>query len=220
VMITSRKRETLERTAAEIGGSVAWFAGNAGDPQDADACVRATLDRIGSVDIMVNNAATNPYAGPLIDVDLPRFDKTMQVNVRGPLVWTQCAWRQWMKEHGGVVINIASVGGLATGAALGVYNVTKAAVIHMTKQLAAELGPQVRVNAIAPGLIRTDFSTVLWQGGRGEQVAQAYPLKRLGEPEDIAGAALYLAADTGSWITGETLVLDGGGLVSTTRMTA
>jgi len=220
VMITSRKRETLERTAAEIGGSVAWVAGNAGDPQDAEACMRATLDRFGSVDILVNNAATNPYAGPLIDVDLPRFDKTMQVNVRGPLVWTQCAWRQWMKEHGGVVINIASVGGLATGAALGVYNVTKAAVIHMTKQLAAELGPQVRVNAIAPGLIRTDFSTVLWQGGRGEQVAQAYPLKRLGEPEDIAGAALYLAADTGSWITGETLVLDGGGLVSTTRMTA
>lgn len=214
VMLSSRKAEQLQRAVAEIGGSTAWFAANAGDPEQAEACVRATVERFGALDVLVNNAAANPYAGPLIDVDLPRFDKTMQVNVRGALVWTQLAWRLWMQEHGGVVINISSVGGLDTSPLLGVYNVSKAALIHMTKQMAAELGPNVRVNAIAPGLIRTDFSQVLWEEGRGEQIAQAYPLKRLGEPGDVAAAAVYLAADSGSWITGHTLVLDGGSLVA------
>jgi NAD(P)-dependent dehydrogenase (short-subunit alcohol dehydrogenase family) len=217
VMITARKAETLQQTAAEIGAGVAWLTGHAGEPESADACVRATLERFGRLDILVNNAATNPYAGPLIDVDVPRFDKTVQVNLRGPLVWTQSAWRHWMKEHGGVVINISSVGGLATNSLLGLYNVTKAALIHMTKQLAAELGPKVRVNAIAPGLIRTDFAKVLWEGERGAQVAKAYPLKRLGEPEDVAAAAVYLAADSAAWITGHTIVLDGGGLVAFPR---
>ena len=217
VMITARKAETLQQAAMEIGSGVAWFAGHAGEPQSADAGVRAALERFGRLDILVNNAGTNPYAGPLIDVDVPRFDKTVQVNLRGPLVWTQQAWRQWMKERGGVVVNISSVGGFATNSVLGLYNVTKAALIHMTKQLAAELGPNVRVNAIAPGLIRTDFAKLLWEGGRGAQVAQMYPLKRLGEPEDVAAAAVYLAADNSSWITGHTIVLDGGGLVAFPR---
>jgi len=217
VMITARKTETLRQTAAEIGAGVEWLAGHAAEPESVGACVRATLERFGRLDILVNNAATNPYAGPLIDVDVPRFDKTVQVNLRGPLLWTQSAWRHWMQEHGGVVINISSVGGLATNSLLGLYNVTKAALIHMTKQLAAELGPKVRVNAIAPGLIRTDFAKVLWEGDRGAQVAQMYPLKRLGEPEDVAAAAVYLAADSASWITGHTIVLDGGGLVAFPR---
>jgi len=217
VMITARKAETLQQTATEIGNGVAWFAAHVGEPEHAERCVTATLERFGRLDILVNNAGTNPYAGPLIDVDLPRFDKTVQVNLRGPLVWTQQAWLQWMKEHGGVVINISSVGGFVTASVLGLYNVTKAALIHMTKQFAAELGPKVRVNAIAPGLIRTDFAKLLWEGGRGEQVAQMYPLKRLGEPEDVAAAAVYLAADSSSWITGHTIVLDGGGLIAFPR---
>jgi NAD(P)-dependent dehydrogenase (short-subunit alcohol dehydrogenase family) len=217
VMITARKAETLQQTAAEIGAGVAWCVAHAGEPQGAEAGVRAALERFGRLDILVNNAGTNPYAGPLIDVDLPRFDKTVQVNLRGPLVWTQEAWQQWMKGHGGVVINISSVGGFVTASLLGLYNVTKAALIHMTKQLAAELGPKVRVNAIAPGLIRTDFAKLLWEAGRGEQVAQVYPLKRLGEPEDVAAAAVYLAADSSSWITGHTIVLDGGGLIAFPR---
>ncbi len=215
VMITSRKADVCETAADEIGGSVDWVAGNAGDPADVDRVVEATLERFGAVDVLVNNAATNPYAGPTIDVDLPRWEKTLQVNLTGPLLWIQRCWEAWMREHGGVVVNVSSVGGLATNQILGVYDITKAALLHLTRQLAAELGPAgVRVNALAPGLVKTDFSRVLWEDGRGEEVAKAYPLKRLGEVDDIAGAALYLAADTGSWITGQTIVLDGGGLVS------
>lgn len=214
VTISSRKADELVHAAREIGPEVAYVAANAGDEGQAAHCVSAVMERFGRLDLLVNNAATNPYAGPLIEVDLPRFDKTVQVNLRGPLVWTQLAYRAWMKDNGGVVLNIASVGGLQTGPLLGVYNVTKAGLIHMTRQLAAELGPRVRVNAIAPGLVKTDFARLLWEEGRGEWVAQRYPLKRLGQPEDIAAAAVFLASEAASWITGETLVVDGGGLVA------
>jgi NAD(P)-dependent dehydrogenase (short-subunit alcohol dehydrogenase family) len=214
VMIVSRKADALEAAASEIGHGCQWQVANTGDPDQADHAVRATIERLGSLDVLVNNAATNPYAGPMIDVDLPRWDKTISVNVTAPLVWTQLAWRQWMQEHGGVVINISSVGGLATNPILGVYDMTKAALLHMTRQLGAELGPKVRVNAICPGLVKTDFARVLWEGDRGDQVAEQYPLKRLGEPDDIAAAALFLAAESGSWISGQHIVLDGGGLVS------
>ncbi len=214
VMITSRKAESCEAAAAEIGHGCRWTAGHVGRPEDAARVTQETIDAFGSLDILVNNAATNPYAGPMIDVDLPRWNKTLEVNLTAPLVWTQEAWTRAMKDGGGVVINISSVGGLGTNPILGVYDVTKSALIHVTKQLAAELGPGVRVNAICPGLIKTDFARALWDGGRGEQVARSYPLGRLGEVEDIAGAALYLAAETGSWMTGQILVLDGGGLVA------
>ncbi|MEM8904647.1 MAG: SDR family oxidoreductase [Actinomycetota bacterium] len=218
VMITSRKAEVCEEAAAEIGHGCEWIAGNAGDAEVIDEVLDGTIERLGGLDVLVNNAAANPYAGPTIDVDLPRWEKTFQVNVTAPMFWTQAAWRKRMSEHGGVVVNISSVGGLSTSPILGVYDVTKAALIHLTKQLAAEMGPKVRVNAIAPGLIKTDFARVLWEGERGDEVAQAYPLGRLGEVEDIAAAALYLAADTGSWMTGQTMVLDGGGLVAFTQV--
>ena len=214
VMITSRKADACEAAAAEIGHGCRWAAGHVGEPADAARVTQETIDAFGSVDILVNNAATNPYAGPMIDVDLPRWRKTLDVNLTAPLVWTQEAWQRSMKDGGGVVINISSVGGLSTNPILGVYDVTKAALIHSTKQLAAEMGPGVRVNAICPGLIKTDFARALWDEGRGDEVAKAYPLGRLGEVEDIAGAALYLAAETGSWITGQAIVLDGGGLIS------
>ena len=219
VMITSRKAEGCEAAAKEIGASAHWETSNIGRPEDAERVIGATIDRLGRLDILVNNAATNPYAGPTIDVDLPRWEKTLQVNLTAPLFWTQLAWQRFMRENGGAIVNISSVGGLATNPILGVYDVSKAALIHLTKQLAAELGPRVRVNAIAPGLIRTDFARALWEGGRGDQVANAYPLKRLGEPEDVAAAALYLADDASSgWVTGHTIVLDGGGLIGFQRV--
>jgi NAD(P)-dependent dehydrogenase (short-subunit alcohol dehydrogenase family) len=171
------------------------------------------MARFGRVDILVNNAAVNPYMGPSIDVDLPRFDKTVQVNLRGPLVWTQLAWNAWMKEHGGSVINIASVGGLTGEPSIGIYNMTKAGLLHLTRSLAVDLGPGVRVNAIAPGLVKTDFARGLWEEHE-ELLGRRLPTQRLGEPEDIAGAALFLASDLSSWMTGQVIVVDGGAMVS------
>jgi NAD(P)-dependent dehydrogenase (short-subunit alcohol dehydrogenase family) len=212
VMLSSRKQEQLEKAAAEMDGEVDVFAANAGEPEQAEAAISATLERFGALDVLVNNAATNPHFGKAIDVDLPRYDKTFQVNVRGLLVWTQLAYKQWMQEHGGNVINIASIGGMHYGSFIGVYDTTKAAVIYLTKHLAAELAPNVRVNAIAPGLVKTDFAKALYESGE-EAVAAMVPLKRLGVPEDIAPAAVFLASDAASWVTGEVLVVDGGMLV-------
>jgi NAD(P)-dependent dehydrogenase (short-subunit alcohol dehydrogenase family) len=212
VMLSSRKQEQLEKAAAEIDGEVDVFAANAGEPEQAEAAIGATLERFGALDVLVNNAATNPHFGKAIDVDLSRYDKTFQVNVRGLLVWTQLAYKQWMQEHGGNVINIASIGGMHYGSFIGVYDTTKAAVIYLTKHLAAELAPSVRVNAIAPGLVKTDFAKALYESGE-EAVAAMIPLKRLGMPDDIAPAAVFLASDAASWVTGEVLVVDGGMLV-------
>jgi NAD(P)-dependent dehydrogenase (short-subunit alcohol dehydrogenase family) len=214
VMLSSRKQADLEVAAAEIDGDTDVFVANAGDPDAARACVDATVARFGSVDILVNNAATNPYMGPSIDIDLSRYDKTWQVNLRGPLVWTQAAYKASMAERGGAVVNVASVGGMSVEGTIGIYNTTKAALIHLTKQLAGELGPQVRVNAVAPGLVKTDMARALWEQ-HGDAFAAHLPLRRLGEPEDIARAIVFLVSDAASWITGHTLVIDGGAMVAT-----
>ena len=214
VMLSSRKQADLESAAAAIDGDTAVFAANAGDPDAAVACVEATVERFGSVDILVNNAATNPYMGPSIDIDLSRYDKTWQVNLRGPLVWTQAAYKASMAEHGGAVVNVASAGGLAVATGIGIYNTTKAALIYLTKQLAGELGPQVRVNAVAPGVVKTDMARALWEE-TGDRYAATLPLRRLGEPVDVANAIVFLVSDAASWISGHTLVIDGGALVAT-----
>ena len=225
VMLVSRRAESLAAVAAEldevadrdggpaVGGAarVGWLAANAGEPEQAAACVDATVDRFGSIDILVNNAATNPYFGPIVDLDRARADKTVRVNQSAVLEWVQAAWRAGMSTRGGVVLNIASVGGLSVEAGIGWYDVTKAAVIHLTRQLAGELGPAVRVNALAPGLVRTHFARALWEASESGLSARL-PLRRIGEPEDIAGAALFLCSDAASWITGATLVVDGGAL--------
>lgn len=208
VMISSRKEEALREAAKTMPGEVDVFAANAGDVAAGKACVAATMERFGGLDILVNNAATNPYMGPTLEVDESRYDKTFQVNLRGPLFWCKAAWEGRLKEHPGVIINIASVGGLRAEGYLGVYNLTKAALIHMTRQLAGELGP-TRVVGIAPGLVKTDFASVLVENF-GERLAGQLPTKRLGEPDDIAHLALFLASDKASWITGETYVIDGG----------
>ena len=217
VMIVSRKADKCEAAAEQLralgGGQVDWRAAHTGGEDGGAEVMAATLERFGSIDVLVNNAATNPYAGPLIDTPVAAFDKTTEVNLRGPLLWTQSAWHAWMKEHGGCVINLASVGAYKTSRELGLYAVLKRALVAMTEQLGAELGPGVRVNALAPAVVKTDFARLLWEGDRGERTAQAYPLARLGETDDIGRAALWLAADAG-WMTGQTIVIDGGQLVA------
>jgi len=213
VMLSSRKEADLREAAGEMDGETEIFAANAGDPEAAATCVAATVERFGALDILVNNAATNPYFGPAVDIDLARYDKTWDVNVRGTHVWTQEAWKAAMRERGGVVINMASIGGYSVEPGIGIYNTTKAAVIHLTRVLAGELGPAVRVNAIAPGLVKTDMARALWEAHE-EAIAGRMPLRRLGVPDDIAGVALFLASDLASWITGQTIAVDGGAMVS------
>lgn len=213
VMITSRKAERCAEAAAEIGHGCVWEAGHVADQDDADRVTDAAVERLGGIDILVNNAGTNPYPGPLIDVDQPRWQKTFDVNLTAPLVWTQLAWRKHMEANGGVVINMSSVGAFKTSRVLGVYDITKAALLQMTRQLAAELGPGVRVNALAPAVVKTEFSRLLWDGPDAHEEAAAYPLQRFGTVDDITGAAVFLASDASSWITGQVIVLDGGDLV-------
>ena len=212
VMITARHEDALAATAAELsagGAEVSWFAANAGDPQAAEACVAATVERLGGLDILVNNAATNPYFGRMVDIDGPRAEKTVAVNQQGVLTWTQCAYRAAMAVGGGSVVNVSSIGGLSVEHGIGWYNVTKAAVIHITRQLAAELGPGVRVNAVAPGLVKTYFARALWETA-GDAVAKRLPLQRIGEPDDVARLVLFLVSDAASWMTGSVVTVDGG----------
>jgi NAD(P)-dependent dehydrogenase (short-subunit alcohol dehydrogenase family) len=208
VMLTSRKLDALQAAAKEMDGETDVFAANAGEIDQAQACVDATMKRFGKIDILVNNAATNPYYGQTLGVDSARFDKTFQVNLKGPLFWSQAVWNASMQNNPGVILNIASVGGLRAEQGLGVYNLTKAAVIHLTSQLACELG-KTRVVGIAPGLVKTLFASVLIENV-GDKLASALPTKRLGKPQDIANLALFLCSDLASWITGETYVIDGG----------
>jgi NAD(P)-dependent dehydrogenase (short-subunit alcohol dehydrogenase family) len=214
VALTARDAGELERAGKELdglGGEVFAFAGNVADPEHAEAAVAGVVARHGRLDVLVNNAATSPYFGPMHRVDTRRLDKSWEVNVRGPLLWTQQAWRQSMGEHGGAVVNVASIGALLAGGPTGVYNMTKAALVYQTRQLATEFGPRARVNAVAPGVVKTSMSEAIWSG-RGEHGDYPWPLRRLGRPEDVAAAVLYLASDLASWVTGHVLVVDGGAL--------
>jgi NAD(P)-dependent dehydrogenase (short-subunit alcohol dehydrogenase family) len=170
------------------------------------------MERFAHIDILVNNAATNPYFGPLLGTELAAWDKTFEVNLRGVFVLTKLVYEAWMETHGGTVINVASIGGLRPGLGLGVYNITKAGVIMLTRQLAREIGGKVRVNAVAPGLVKTRFAEGLW--GNQEildRVLASNPMGRIGLPEEIAGAVAFLASDAASYINGEVIVIDGGG---------
>jgi NAD(P)-dependent dehydrogenase (short-subunit alcohol dehydrogenase family) len=213
VVLTARTQEAAETAAAAIGDRAVGVAAHATDEAAAQACVAFALDRFGRLDILVNNAGTNPAFGPMVDQDHGRFTKTMDVNLWAPLLWTGMAWRAWMGEHGGSIINTSALGAYAPRTNLGVYNVSKAALIHMTRHLAMELAPKVRVNAVAPGVVRTRLSEVLWKNAEAHAAAGT-PLGRIGEPEDVAPAVTFLASDAASWITGETLLIDGGQLLS------
>jgi NAD(P)-dependent dehydrogenase (short-subunit alcohol dehydrogenase family) len=209
VVITARKPEDLEAGVAQHGNDVAVSArGSADDEEHQAEAVGLAYEQFGRLDHLVNNAAVNPQYGPLVDADLSAVRKVFEVNVTAVLGWTQQAWRAGL-EQGGSILNVASVGGIRAGAPIGAYNASKAALIHLTRQLGVELGPKVRVNAIAPAVVKTSFAKALYEG-REDEVAAAFPLKRLGVPAVTAKAAAFLLSDDASWITGETLVVDGG----------
>ena len=213
VMISSRTAEDLADAAKGLvaagapEGRVGWRAAHVGRPDEAAECAAETVARFGSINILVNNAGTNPYFGPMIDIDLARAQKTFEVNQLSVLVWTAAAVKAGLR---GSVINVASVGGLGVEPGIGWYNVTKAAVLHITRQLSFELAPDVRVNALAPGLVKTRLAAALWEGPGEERIAAHIPLRRIGVPDDVATAALFLASDASSWVTGQTFVVDGG----------
>ncbi|MFE6924904.1 SDR family oxidoreductase [Nocardia sp. NPDC057663] len=209
VVLTSRTQESADAAAAQVRGNVLGVAAHAVDEDAARRCVELTVERFGSVDILVNNAGTNPAFGPVIGQDHARFAKTFDVNVWAPVLWTSLVTEAWMGEHGGAVVNTASIGGLVLEANIGLYNASKAALIQLTKQMALELSPKVRVNAVAPGVVRTKLAEALWKNHE-ESVAGATALDRIGEPEDIGAAVAFLVSDAASWITGEVMVIDGG----------
>ncbi|HKA12881.1 MAG TPA: SDR family oxidoreductase [Candidatus Dormibacteraeota bacterium] len=216
VVLSSRKQQDLDRAAERINerfpDSALAIAAHAGREDDLDNLVGQTMDQFGRIDILVNNAGTNPYFGPLIDAELAVWDKTFEVNLRGYFLLTKLVYRAWMEEHGGAVLNIASTGGLRPSMGLGVYDVTKAGVIMLTRQLARELGGKVRVNCIAPGLFKTRFAEALWSNEAIlERVVQSNPFGRIGNPGEIAGAAVFLVSDASSYVNGQVLVVDGGG---------
>jgi NAD(P)-dependent dehydrogenase (short-subunit alcohol dehydrogenase family) len=211
VCLTARRPEPLAAAVAELGGPDVAIAvpGKSDDADHQAETVARTIETFGRLDMLVNNTGINPVYGPIADTDLAAAAKILAVNVLAPLAWTKLARDAWMGEHGGSVVNVASVAGLRPSPGIGLYGVSKAALIRLTTELAVELGPGIRVNAGAPAVVKTKFATALYEG-REDEVSAAYPLKRLGVPEDVAGAVAFLLSDQASWITGQTLVLDGG----------
>jgi NAD(P)-dependent dehydrogenase (short-subunit alcohol dehydrogenase family) len=212
VVLTARTEEAAAEAAASVGPRAMGVGAHVTDEDLARACVERTMERFGSVDVLVNNAGTNPAYGPVLQQDHGRFAKTLDVNLWGPILWSRLVVDAWMGEHGGSIVNTASIGGLSVGPDLGVYHVSKAALIHLTKQLAIELGPTIRVNAVAPGVVRTRLAEALWKEHEAA-VDERTPLGRIGEPADVGAAIAFLASPSASWITGETLVIDGGQMI-------
>ena len=184
--------------------------GRADDPQHRADAVARTVDAFGRVDVLINNTGINPVYGTMSRLDPGAAAKTFDVNVLAALAWTDEMRSAGLgKEPGAAIINVASMAGLGPAPGLGVYGASKAALLHVTAQLALELAPSVRVNAVAPAVIRTRFATALYEG-REDEVTATYPLGRLGQPDDVAAAVAFLASDDASWITGQTLTIDGG----------
>ncbi|GGS48773.1 SDR family oxidoreductase [Streptomyces griseoviridis] len=210
VCITGRNEEALKEAVEKLGADRAiGVAGKAHDEAHQAAAVERAMEAFGRVDHLVNNAGTNPVFGPIADLDLNVARKVYETNVISALGFAQKTWHAWQKENGGTIVNIASVAGIAPSPFIAAYGVSKAALINLTGQLAHEFAPRVRVNAIAPAVVKTKFAAALYEG-REEEAAAGYPLGRLGVPADIGGAAAFLTSDQSAWVTGQTLVLDGG----------
>ncbi|MGW4723407.1 SDR family oxidoreductase [Streptomyces sp. S1] len=210
VVITGRGEEALKEAVERLGADRAiGVPGKAHDEAHQATAVEAAMDGFGRVDFLINNAGTNPVFGPIADLDLNVARKVFETNVVSALGFAQRTWHAWQKRNGGAIVNIASIAGVSASPFIGAYGISKAAMVNLTLQLAHEFAPVVRVNAIAPAVVKTKFAQALYEG-REAEAAASYPLGRLGEPEDIGGAAAFLTSSQSEWITGQTLVVDGG----------
>ena len=213
VCLTARKADALKEAADSFpDGTVIAVAGASDDPDHRRDVLDTAAREFGGLDILVNNAGINPVFGPLVEMDLDAARKIFEVNVLGTLAWVQDAVahpKLGFRERGGSVVNLSSVSGDTPSPGIGLYGISKAAVSHLTRSLAVELGPEIRVNAVSPAVVKTRFSRALYEG-KEAAVTGAYPLGRLGTPEDVAAAVTYLVSDDSSWVTGQVLTLDGG----------
>ncbi|MFF1464481.1 SDR family oxidoreductase [Streptomyces sp. NPDC058330] len=210
VVITGRGEDALKEAVERLGADRAvGVAGKAHDEAHQAAAVERAMEAFGRVDFLINNAGTNPVFGPMAELDLGVARKVYETNVISALGFAQRTWKAWQRENGGAIVNIASVAGVSASPFIGAYGMSKAAMVNLTLQLAHEFAPVVRVNAIAPAVVKTKFAEALYEG-REAEAAAAYPLGRLGVPEDIGGAAEFLTSEKSGWMTGQTLVIDGG----------
>lgn len=210
VCITGRNEDALKEAVERLGADRAiGIPGKAHDESHQAAAVDRVMEEFGRVDHLVNNAGTNPVFGPMAELDLNVARKVYETNVISALGFAQLTWRAWQRDHGGAIVNITSIAGVSASPFIGAYGMSKAAMVNLTLQLAHEFAPGVRVNAIAPAVVKTKFATAIYEG-RETEAAAAYPLGRLGVPGDIGGAAAFLTSDQSDWITGQTLVVDGG----------
>jgi NAD(P)-dependent dehydrogenase (short-subunit alcohol dehydrogenase family) len=209
VLITARKADAVRAAAESMPGDVLSMAAHAADEGAARACFDAAVERWGHVDILVNNAGVNVHLGSTPSIERRGFDKTVEVNLWAPLMWTRLALDAGLGKAGdGAIVNVSSNLSIAPGGPSGIYGMTKAALNYLTAQLAVELAPSVRVNAVAPGVVDTDMATMLV--AQGEALTKQWPLPRFGHPVDFADAVEFLAGPASSWMTGQVLVIDGG----------
>ncbi|WP_166866437.1 SDR family oxidoreductase [Salinibacterium sp. ZJ70] len=209
VVITARHADALQEAAQRLGPAVSCVAGRADDPEHR-AAVFAHIQGLGPLDLLVNNVGINPVYGPALEIDAAAARKILDVNVVAALEWTRDAVAAGLRVQHGSIVNIASIAGIGASPGIAFYGISKAAVISLTTQLAWELAPDIRVNAVAPSIIKTDFAKALYEG-REASVAAQFPLGRLGTPADVAGPVAFLLSDDAAWITGRTIVIDGGG---------
>lgn len=215
VVVTARHEDALREAAQRLGPpeTVRYVAGKADDAAHR-AEVFALIGReLGRLDHLVNNAGTNPAYGPALEIESSVVRKILDINVVAALEWSRDAMAAGLADGGGAIVNVSSVSALSASPGIAFYGVSKAALLSLTTQLAYELAPAVRVNAVAPAVIKTDFAKALYVG-REEKVAAGYPLGRLGLPADVSGPVAFLLSDDAAWITGQTLVIDGGGSIS------
>lgn len=211
VVLTARKPEPLEEAVAALGGPdhARGIAGRVDDVDHQAEVVATAIEAFGSADLLVNNAGINPVAGGLLQLDLEAARKTVDVNCFAGISLVQQVHRGWMAEHGGAIVNVSSVAGLGPAPLIAMYGASKSMLNYITQELAVELGPNVRINAVLPAVVKTQFATLLYEG-REEKVAEPYPLKRLGVPEDIAGVVSFLLSEDAGWMTGQLVTVDGG----------